>query len=154
MGRPIKFKATVVARMNAFFLCHFFHFLYRPRMRRAKPQGEKVQTPHSADPSSFQPPQASTLPSKAVQHESRTYYDLAQRLRQLLPPNCNWLGSNDIRIIDTTAFSSGGFSEVWHGSLQGLAVAVKSLRCYSTPEFDPAEVGIVSHNQSGRSRRC
>ena len=33
---------------------------------------------------------------------------------------------------------------MWRGSLHGVAVAVKSLRYYSSPELDPAEVGLVS----------
>ena len=49
----------------------------------------------------------------------------------------------DVRIIGRTPFS-----EVRQGSLPGLRVAVKSLRLYSSPEFNPAEVGIVSFHRS------
>ena len=93
-------------------------------------------------------PPDSTLPSTLIEHERKNYHELAQPLHRLLPQACNRLESSDVRITDRTPFSLGGFSEVWHGSLQGLRVAVKSLRLYSSPEFDPAEVGIVSPRQS------
>ena len=126
------------ARVNAFFH-RILYLVYRPRARRSNVQGE-VPVTHISDASTFGPPSSSTLPTKIT--ESR--HDLARQLQRLLPPTCNWLSSSDVRIIDTTPFSSGGFAEVWKGSVQGLTVAVKSLRCYSSTEIDPAEVGIVS----------
>lgn len=98
----------------------------------------------TGDAPSSTSPSGSTLAVTVIQHGRKCYYNLAQRLRQLLPSSCKWLESDDVQITATTAFSSGAFSEIWKGSLQGSPVAVKSLRCYSSPEFDPAEVGIVS----------
>lgn len=95
---------------------------------------------HLSDASPYGSSSGSTLPTKVTQSR----HDLAQQLRPLLPPTCNWLSSSDVCIIDTTPFSSGGFAEVWKGSVQGLIVAIKSLRCYSSTEIDPAEVRIVS----------
>ena len=62
-----------------------------------------------------------------------------QALRRLVPV---------VEIVDTAPFASGGSSEVWRGTFQGRPVAVKSLRCYSSPEFVPAEIGIVSLSRS------
>ncbi|KAF9793044.1 kinase-like domain-containing protein [Thelephora terrestris] len=89
----------------------------------------------------------SIFPSEAIWNDSKSYYELAQRLQKVLPPGLNRLGSGDIQIVDTQPFASGGFSEVWKGTLQGRPVAVKSLRCYSSPEFDPAKVGIVFYKE-------
>lgn len=83
-----------------------------------------------------------TFPSIATQNGSASYYSLAQRLRKLLPPNLNVLGAGDVQFTETAPFSSGGSSDVWKASFEGRDVAVKSLRCYSSPDFDPAEVGI------------
>ena len=127
-----------------------FHILFRPRVTKSKVPGEEVPITRSADASSLPSPTDSTQPLEPTQHGSQSYYDLAQRLRQLLPPTLNWLGSDDVQIIDTIAFSSGSFSEVWNGSLQDLRVAVKSLRCYSSAEFEPAELGLVSLYKSAR----
>jgi serine/threonine protein kinase len=52
------------------------------------------------------------------------------------------LGAGDVQITETAPFSSGSFSDIWRGSFEGRDVVVKSLRCYSSPGFDPAEVGI------------
>jgi hypothetical protein len=72
------------------------------------------------------------------------HHELARRLRPVLPPACNWLGSGDIWITDTLPPSPGRFPEVWRGSLEGLLVSTKSFRFYSSPEFDCAEVGKVA----------
>ena len=127
-------------------LPHLFHSV--SRRREAGAEGRDLQAAHSAGASSFQSPPGSTLLSEAIRHEPQNYYDLAQRYRQLLSLKCIWLGPDDVQITGTTAFSSGGFSEVWRGSLQGRDVVVKSFRCYSSPEFDPAEIGIVSPHRS------
>ncbi|KAF9654070.1 kinase-like protein [Thelephora ganbajun] len=135
-------RATFATGMAILSLCQFFRSLYRPRNRRAGPRREKIPTTYSSDATPFRSPPDSTRPSKPNQHESQSYYDLAQRLRRLLPLTFVWLGLGDIQFIATTPFSSGGFSEVWQGSLQGSLVAVKSLRCYSSLEFNPAEIGL------------
>ena len=136
-------KATLAAKVNVFVLFHFFHLLHRPRTwrTRAQAQGEEVPITDFADAPVFASPPELIPPTQVVQD----YYDLAQRLRQLLSPICSWLESEDVQIVDTTAFSSGGSADTWRGLVRGLPVAIKSLRCYSSPEFDPAEVGIVSH---------
>ena len=118
-------------------LFHLFHPVSYGR--EARIEERNMPTGHSTGASSFRSSPSSTLEHNEVQ----SYCDLAQRLR-LLTPDLNQLGLDDIQIIDTTAFASGSSSEVWQGSFQGSVVAVKSLRCYSNPEFDPAEVGIVS----------
>jgi len=144
----------ITTAMKLSILFQFIHLLYRPRARRAKAetqgQGERTATTDSAIVPSDRSPPDPTPPSNALQHERQGYYDLAQQLRQISPPTCKWLEPDDVLIVETSAFSSGGFSEVWQGSLQGLAVAVKTLRCYSSPEFDPAEVGIVRLPRSMR----
>ena len=65
-----------------------------------------------------------------------------------LPSIITFLG--DVQILETSAFASGGFAELWRGSFQGQLVAIKSLRRYSSQEFDSAEVGIVSSYQPVR----
>ena len=140
-------------RMKGHLLSPFLRLLYWPRTRRQKAR-EEEPTARSAHTSSFVTPPYSTLPSKAVQHEQQDYYDLAQRVRQLLPPSCNQVGPGDIQFLDAAPVASGGFSEVWRGSLRGLPVVVKSLRTYSSPEFNPGDVGIVRLRQSTRSRQC
>lgn len=124
-------------------------------------QATVAASPH---PSSTVP----TPPSIVSQNGATSYYSLAQRLQKLLPPNVDVLGADDVLILETTPFSSGGFSDLRKASIpfRGRHVAVKSLRCYSSPEFDPAEVGIVSFYpsyvgwttadgvQSGSSGRC
>ena len=142
---PLSPPARARYRMIGISLIALFCFFFRPRanLRRTKTEGKKA-TPCSADSPSFRSPPASVLPSNPAQHEPEGYYDLAVRVKHLSPPDCIWLQSDAVQITDTTAFSSGGFSEVWRGSFQDLPVAVKSLRCYSSPDFDPADVGIVS----------
>ena len=142
MSRRRSIRATLAAQMNTFFLAYILHLL-RPRTWTARAPREVPTTRSADDPTFFSPP-------GAVSHTQiiRCYHDLAQRLRQLLPPTCTWLGSSDVQITDATAFSSGGFAEVWRGSIQGLPVVVKSFRCYSSPEFDSADIGIVSPRRS------
>ena len=138
-------KATLTA-MNLSFI-KFLRLLHRPRARKLRNQAP-VENPASTDSavvSSYPTP-----PSNVIQHEHQAYYHLAQRLQQLSPPGCNWLGPDDVQIIDTAPNSSGSISEIWRGSMKGLVIAVKSLRCYSSPEFDPAEVGIVSLHRPAR----
>ena len=141
MCRPI--KHTLASRMPTPFI-HRILLRLRPRRTKAKARQEKVPPLYSVDASSFESPPDSPLPSTTILHGRQDYCELAQRLHPLLPSACNLLGPSDVLIIDTSPFSSGCFSEAWRGSLQGLLVVVKSLRFYSSPEFDPAEVGIVS----------
>lgn len=129
--------------MSALFLRRSLRFLYPPWERRAETRGEASTTRPPNNPS-FQFPPGPTIFSKAIQDECQSYYDLAQRTRGHLPQNCTLLGSGDVQIIDTTPFSSGGFSDVWKGSSKGRLVVVKSFRCYSSPKVDPAEIGYVS----------
>jgi len=105
---------------------------------------EKASSMYSADASPAVSPPDSLLPSATILHERQDYHELARRLLPLLPAACNRLESNGVLIIDACPFSSGSFSDVWQASSQGLPVVVKSFRCYSSSEFDPAEVGIVS----------
>jgi len=135
-------KRALVSRMSALFILRVLSLLptRRTRVRREK----VVPTMHSADPSPSKSSSDSLVPSTTVVRERQDYYEIAQPLRPLLPAACNRLEPDDVLIIDTSPFSSGSFSDVWQGSLQGQLVAVKSLRLYSSPEFDPAEVGIVS----------
>lgn len=140
------FIETTLTTMN--LLLRLFH---RPRARKAKNQAQEKK-PASTDSvvfSSDRPPPCPTPSSNDIQHEHQDYYYLAQRLQQLSPPACNWLGP-DVQITDMTHISSGGISEIWKGSLKDRVVAVKSLRCYSSPEFEPAEVGIVSLHRYAR----
>ena len=125
------------------------------RFFRRRTKGSKVEVPvpqwaTNRDPSSASSPTASTLPTEATQNEPQCFHSPAQRLQQHFPPSLNWLGSGDVQILDTTAVSSGSFSEVWRGLLQGQLVAVKSFRCYSSPEFNSAEVEVVSCPQPAR----
>ena len=121
--------------------------LSRLRRKRAKAKARQEKA-SPVDTSSSKPPSDSSLPSTTVLRGRQGYYELARRLRPLLPPACNYLEPDDISILDKGPFSSGSFSEVWRGSLQGLPIAMKSLRLYSSPEFNPAEVGIVSGRPS------
>lgn len=140
-------KSTFTAKVNGFFLYCFLNLIYRPRTRRSNVQEETPIT-HFSDASSSGPPPDSTLPTNVTQ----SCYDLAQQLRQSLPPTCNWLLPGDVQVIDTTPFSSGDFAEVRKGSVQGLIVAIKSPRCYWSPKIDPAEVGNVGPFLPARSR--
>ena len=143
---------TSTARMNGslslsvrlfHFACLFLPAIFsRLRTRRSKAPGEEVSITQSVDAPS-QSPLTSSLLSRHVRHEDKSCYDLAHRLH-LSPPTINWSGHNDVQAIETTGISFGGFSDVWQGSLDDRVVAVKSLRCYSSPEFDPAEVSSVS----------
>ena len=144
-------KRAPVSTMTIFFILRVLSLLHT---WRAKTRREKVPTMHSADASPSKSSPDSPGFFITVLHERQDYCELAQRLRPLLPAACNRLESEDVLIIDTSPFSSGSFSEVWQGSLQGLVVAVKSLRLYASPEFDPAEVGIVSAYPSARSKQC
>jgi len=137
--------ASFVSSFILFFRTHF-----RPRATKSKVPGEEVPITTRPADTPFLSPSGSTLPLKPAQYGSQCYYDLARRLRQLLPPTLNWLSSDDVRIIDATPFSSGTSSEVWNGLLQDKPVAVKSHRCYSSTESEPAEVGLVSLHQSAR----
>jgi hypothetical protein len=96
-------------------------------------------------------PTVSTARPEVTQHNAQSYYELAQRLQRLAPPDSIWHGPGSVQIVDTAPFASGGSSDVWKGTFQNRPVAVKSLRCYSSPDFDPAEVGIVSLSRSLRS---
>ena len=143
-------KPSPTLGMNLLSLLQSFqHYLFHVRNPKTQSQGQgkEVITTHSTILSSNKPPQGSTIPSDIIWHGHNTYYNLAQRLQQSLPPTCKWLGPGDIQIIGMTPISSGGYSEVWQGSLQGLLIAVKSFRCYSCPELDPKEVGVVSTHQ-------
>lgn len=120
-----------------------------PFFRRGA-KGSKAQGAGGVQVAQFDtdPPALSTirpiLPPEAIQNGSQTYCRLAQHLHKLSPPDLCRLPSGDVRITDTAPFASGGFSEVWRGLFQGRQVAVKSFRCYSSSEFNPAEVAIVS----------
>lgn len=138
-------KARLTEMVNTFFLSHLLRLLYRPYIWRTRARGETPTTDFVNDPT-FESPSGLALHTKVIQ----SYYDLAHRLRHLLPPTCSWLESGDVQIVDAIAFSSGGFAEVWKGSVQGLSVVVKSLRCYSDPGFDSAELGIVSLHRSAQ----
>jgi len=144
-------KRTLTSRMFALFILRVLSRL-RTKRTKAKARREKVPPMYSVDASSKSPPD-SPLSSATVLRERRDYCELAQRLRPLLPLACNRLGSDDVLIIDTRPFSSGCFSEVWQGTLQGLLVVVKSLRFYASPEFDPAEVGVVSARTSAQLKQ-
>ena len=128
---------TLIAKVNTFFLCRL---LRRPRTKKAKAQGEEGPPGHSTGAPTFVPPPGPTPFTKGIENRCEP----AQRLRPLLPRTCGWPPSDDIQVIDATPFSSGSFAEVWKGSVQGQIVAIKSLRCYSSPGFDPSGVGIVS----------
>ena len=141
-------KRAFAPKMSLLFI---FQYLSRRRTRKAKARGRKMS---STDTSSSGSPPDSAPTSTATQHERKDYHELAQRLHPLLPETCNRLVSDDVRIADTTPCSSGGFSEVWLGSLQGRPIVVKSLRLYSSLEFDPAEVGIVSPHSSSWLGLC
>ena len=125
---------------------NFSRRFVRHHTKGSKAEREKVppvqQSTDHHDPSSS--PTASTLPTEATQNEPKFFRNLAQRLQQHFPPSLNLLGFGDVRILDATAVASGSFSDVWRGSLRGRLVAVKSLRCYSSPEFNSAGVEIVS----------
>ena len=148
MAGSVKISPTL--GMNLLSLLQSFqHYLFHVRNLKTQGQGQgkEVITTHSTILSSNKPPQGSTIPSDIIEHGYDTYYNLAQRLQQFLPPTCKWLGPDDIQIISMTWISSGGFSNVWEGSLQGLLIAVKSFRCPSSPEFDTEVVGVVSIHQ-------
>lgn len=153
MARSI--KSTITTAMSLSILFQFICLLYRLRARKAKTQdpGRTTTTLDSPSVSSDGPPPdlvPPLNPSNGIQHDCQVYYDLVQRLRQISPPSCTWLDPDDVQIIGTAAISSGGFSDVYRGSLMGFAVAVKTIRCYSSPDFDPAELGIVSLRRSAR----
>ena len=131
-------SVTLLSRVKA-LLPRCFSRLF-PRRRTAIAQCNTVSPPLSST--------SSTFPSGAIRNDSQSYYDLTKRLQKLSPPDLNWLGSDDVQIIDTAPFAAGGFSDVWKGTFKGRPVAVKSLRCYSSPEFVPAEIGIVSLSRS------
>jgi len=136
-------KRAFSSKMFAFviFLPRAFALLMRHRDRKMPPMYS------TGAPSSGSTPD-SAPPHTDIPHKREDYYELAQRLHPLLPHTCNQLVSGDVQIIDTAPYALGGFSEVWGGSLQGRPVVVKSLRLFSCPEFDPAEVGIVSPHPS------
>lgn len=125
--------ATLVAKANTFFLCRL---LRQPHTKKAKAQGEETPLTPSAGA-------LTSVPSPGLK-SAESLCELAKRLRPLLPQTCDWPPSDGIQVIDAAPFSSGSFAEVWKASVQGQIVVVKSLRCYSSPEFDPPEVGIVS----------
>lgn len=147
-------KRALVSTMTILFILRVLSLLRTWRWPKTKARREKVPTMHSANTSPSKSSPDSPAPSITVLHERQDYCELAQRLHPLLPAACNRLESEDVLIIDKSPFSSGSFSEVWQGSLQGLLVAVKSLRLYASPEFDPAEVGIVSAYPSARLKQC
>ena len=147
-GSDLEGSATVTergfaSRMFAFFILQVLSLLsaWRAKIRARR---EKVSPMYSAETSPSKSRPDSLLPSATIPHEGQDYYELAQQLLPLLPAACIRLESNAVLIIDAGPFSSGPFSEVWRASSQGLPVVVKSLWCYSSPEFDPAEIGIVS----------
>ena len=144
-------SVTLTPRTKILLPTRFFRLFLLRRARRSNARRAKG-TPITESISASPPlsPTGSTFPSGAAQNDSRTYYDLAQRLQKLTPQNLNWLGPDDVQIIDTAPFASGGFCDVWKGSFQGRPVAIKSLRCYSSSEFNPAEVGMVSLSYSMR----
>ena len=146
----LKFSRAAVFSRIISFLPNFplFRFLQR-RTTGSAAQGKPVPVPQSTD-SSPPPTNAFAIPSELNQDDPHFFYKLAQRLRQLLPSFLNWLGSGDVQILETSAFASGGFAELWRGSFQGQLVAIKSLRRYSSQDFDSAEVGIVSSYQPVR----
>ena len=115
-------------------------------IRQSLPQTRGLKSPEDGIPTAsrsdfgFSPP-----PS-----ETHRYYDLAKRIRQSLPQTVEWLSSADVQITDGVSLSAGGNSDVFGGSYQGRSAVVKSLRRYSSPEFDPVEAGIVRLRLSAR----
>jgi hypothetical protein len=133
-------------------LRRFFRlFLLRSAGRSKAPDAKGTPVAQFATASQPSPTTGSSYPSEAIRNDSHSYYHLALHLQKLSPPGLVWLGSGDIEIVDAALFASGGFSGVWRGALQGRPVAVKSLRCYSSPEFGLAEVGIVGLSRPLRS---
>lgn len=131
-------KRAPISRMSILSLLRVLSLLHTWRTK-IKARRKKVSPMYSADAS----PSDSPLPSTTIPYKRLDYCELARQLLPLLPATCNRLESDDVLIADTSPFSSGSFSEIWQASLGGLPVAVKSLRCYCSPEFDPTEVGVV-----------
>ena len=111
----------------------------QPNARGLKSPEDGIATTRHVDIGSSQP-----------LSEPRRYHDLAKGIRQSLPQTVTWLSSADLQIIDGANLSAGGNSDVFGGLYQGRSVAVKSPRRYSSPEFDPAEGGIVRLRLSAR----
>lgn len=126
------------------FVLAIVRFFSRSRAT-AKSQGEKTTSTYPPESSSSESPPDSPPPSTVTDHGRQVYCQLAQQVDPVLPQVCNRIEPEDVQITDSAPFSSGGSSDIWRGSLGDLCVVVKSLRLYSSPEFDPAEAGIVSH---------
>ncbi|KAF9793040.1 kinase-like domain-containing protein [Thelephora terrestris] len=127
-------RVTLLSRMKRLLPSRRFRFFFPGARQSAIAQSTIPPPPRYTT--------ASTARPEVTQHNAQSYHELAQRLQRLSPPESNWYGPGSVQIVDAAPFASGGFSDVWKGTFQNRTVAVKSLRCYSSPEFDPAEVGI------------
>ncbi|KAF9644612.1 kinase-like protein [Thelephora ganbajun] len=94
-------------------------------------QGHPVLKLAACPPPSWSPLSEIRNPSSLDDDPLRQYHsDLAQKLRSSLPPTCNWLEEEDVRIVGGRPISSGGFADLWRGSFDNRQVAIKSYRRY------------------------
>jgi hypothetical protein len=140
-------RKSFFLRMKIIFL-NFLPHLLRPRSRRLEVSEDGAPITKPPDISRPLSPASSTL--LQAQCESQGYHDPAQPPDKCSPSIIDWLRPRDIQLVGATPFSSGGSSDMWEGTSQGLLVAVKSIRCYSSPEFSPVDVGMVGSHQSAR----
>lgn len=68
---------------------------------------------------------------------SQSYAALAQSLRSSLPPSCNWLTLEDIKVVGVRPIDAGGSADVWMGEMGDRTVALKSYRCYLSSDLAP-----------------
>ena len=70
---------------------------------------------------------------KSLGQSRQDYYELAQRLRALLPLTCRWLEPGDVRVTGVFPVSGGGSADIWEAYCGNQMVAIKSYRLY---DFD------------------
>lgn len=72
--------------------------------------------------------------------------DAVRRLKFFLPADCEMLGQDDLKIVESFPIDAGGFAEVWLGERNdGTAIAIKSHRCHSSSSRLPVYMVSDQH---------
>ena len=123
-------------------------FLFRPRDVHVHPLDDQnnLRNANPAPPTPGRPPGTDAESSNRL---SKTFRELAAKLRPSFPQACSWLAPTDLQDIEDNPVDGGRFADVWKGRLQARDIAIKSYRCYV--RFDCDQVRMVSSKKNSNT---
>lgn len=69
-------------------------------------------------------------PVPAIDKDLRYKRDAVRQLRLSFPLTCTFLEPDDVKVVSNVPIGSGGFADIWEGTIDGRKVCQKSYRCY------------------------